>query len=225
MPIATTLPANNVTLRFPPRRLEETGEEVEESYQLLELPAEILKAVENGSKTVPCVLNTACFLSQRYHPNDRADRRLTIKGTPSDDAVLCTPTSTFLLRTISISNSLLICRTPPIGAASTAGTGGIPLEIRGINHEVLECVPQAADLERIRRLLKESQWRGMENGPSDAKRRKSDGNTGKRWTRAQLQSVVQASEEELDRGLRERNVIEQDGACCFSRCSDVSGIS
>lgn len=67
MPIATTLPANNVTLRFPPRRLEETGEEVEESYQLLELPAEILKAVENGSKTVPYVLHAFC-LSDAIRP-------------------------------------------------------------------------------------------------------------------------------------------------------------
>jgi hypothetical protein len=53
MPIATTLPANKVILRFPPRRLEDNGEEVEESYQLLELPAEILKAVEQGTTTVP----------------------------------------------------------------------------------------------------------------------------------------------------------------------------
>jgi len=53
MPIATTLPANNVTLRFPPHRLDRDGAEVEESYQLLELPAEILKAVEKGTATVP----------------------------------------------------------------------------------------------------------------------------------------------------------------------------
>jgi len=33
----------------------------------------------------------------------------------------------------------------------------------------------------------------------------------RKWTRAQLESVVQASEGELERGLRERNVIEIDG--------------
>lgn len=80
---------------------------------------------------------------------------------------------------------------------------------------MLECVPQAADLERIRRLLKESQWQGMEHGEPAGKRRRLDGKGGKRWTRAQLESVVQASEEELERGLRERNVIERDGELVF----------
>ena len=46
MPIATTLPTRNVTVRFPP----DPGPSAiqEESYQLLELPAEILKQVEGG---------------------------------------------------------------------------------------------------------------------------------------------------------------------------------
>lgn len=43
MPIATTLPQKNVVVRFAPAP-EET--EVEESYQLLEVPAEILKTIE-----------------------------------------------------------------------------------------------------------------------------------------------------------------------------------
>lgn len=33
----------------------------------------------------------------------------------------------------------------------------------------------------------------------------------KRYTRAQLQSLVQASDTELDAGLKERNVIQVDG--------------
>lgn len=70
-------------------------------------------------------------------------------------------------------------------------------------------MPQAADLERIRRLLKDSQWGGMEEElERPSKRRKTD---GKRWTRAQLESVVQASPTELEKGLRDRNVIEVDG--------------
>jgi len=124
-----------------------------------------------------------------------------------------------------VSNSLLICRTPPGSDCPDA-----PLEIRGTNHHILECVPQAADLERIRRLLRESQWEGMGGEPDEraSKRRKlGDGAVGaglgdgsgrgsasgqaKRWTKAQLASVVQASQDELDRGLNERNVIEVDG--------------
>ena len=53
MPIATTLPANNVTLRYPPHRVDEGGEGILEEYQLLELPAEILKAVEGRGRDEP----------------------------------------------------------------------------------------------------------------------------------------------------------------------------
>lgn len=42
MPAPSNLPTERVTVRFPP------VEAIEESYQLLELPAEILKAVEGG---------------------------------------------------------------------------------------------------------------------------------------------------------------------------------
>jgi sister chromatid cohesion protein DCC1 len=161
----------------------------------------------------------AALGSHRVYAAAIADSSLTIKGTPSDDAVLCTPTSTFLLRTITLSNSLLICRTPESSssAATTAATlnengkrGRDQLEIRGIEHQVLECVPQAADLERIRRLLRESQWEGLELGLSGGEGRKQ-AKRGRKWTKAQLESVVQASPAELDRGLRERNVIEVDG--------------
>ena len=125
--------------------------------------------------------------------------RLTIKGRPGDDAVLCTPTSTFLLRTVSISNSLIVCRAPT--TSHTTPT----LEIRDTCHEVLECLPQAANLGRIRTVLKNSQWEGM----AGTKRKRGEG--GKKWTRAQLESVVQASEAELAIGLRERDVVEMDG--------------
>lgn len=150
--------------------------------------------------------------------------------------MLCTPSSTFLLRQITVSNSLLICRTPPgsgSGDAQAPAAASAPgIEIRGTNHHILECVPQAADLERIRRLLRDSQWGGMaadaEEGERARKRRKvGDGSAGaghggvrgnvsghgpgKRWTKGQLASVVQASQDELDRGLRERSVIEVDG--------------
>jgi len=40
--MSSNLPTQRVTVRFPPNTL------VEESYQLLELPPEILKAVEGG---------------------------------------------------------------------------------------------------------------------------------------------------------------------------------
>ena len=54
MLVAALLPGKNVTLRYPPRRTDETGQkEIEESYQLLELPPEILKAVEKSDEVFP----------------------------------------------------------------------------------------------------------------------------------------------------------------------------
>lgn len=46
MPIATSLPSRNVTLRYP-------AELLEENYQLLELPADILKQIEGKSDAFP----------------------------------------------------------------------------------------------------------------------------------------------------------------------------
>jgi sister chromatid cohesion protein DCC1 len=103
----------------------------------------------------------------------------------------------------------MICR-PPVEDCERD-----TLEIRDISHELLECLPQAANLERIRTVLKGSAWGGLESdtGMSNSKKRKRG--EGRRWTRAQLDSVVQASEGELERGLRERNVVELDGESCM----------
>ncbi|KAL7423046.1 Ctf8p and Ctf18p associating protein [Cryptotrichosporon argae] len=202
MPIATTLPESNVVLRFPPA----AAIDADEAYQLLELPAEILKRVEGASAPLP----------------------LTIKGRPNDDAVLCTPDTTFLLRTVSISNSLLVLRPPALSPDAVEASGSSPssstrptFEIRDTKHEVLECVPQAANVERVRMLLRDSAWGGLGAGTGTGAgddgvgaggvlgKRKRE--TGKRYTRQMLESVIQASEKELSAGLRERNVVEVDG--------------
>ncbi|WWD18653.1 hypothetical protein CI109_103106 [Kwoniella shandongensis] len=208
MPIATGLPARNVTLRFPPSSSSrnpdtaENGEEdIEETYQLLELPAEILKQVE-GLKG-----------KNEVFP-------LTIKGRPSDDATLCTPQTTFMLRTVGISNSLLVCRTPSssslktptTSSSSLASSSSSTLEVRDTCHQILECVPIAPNLERIRTVLKDSAWQGLGSGAGAlGKRKRANGKKEKRWTRAMLGSVIQASEGELERGLKERCVVEVDG--------------
>lgn len=51
MVIATTLPSKRVTLRFPPH----SDDTAEDSYQLLELPAEILKQIEGQDAALRCV--------------------------------------------------------------------------------------------------------------------------------------------------------------------------
>lgn len=133
--------------------------------------------------------------------------------------MLCTPISTFQLRTVNLSNSQLVCQTPRSPALDET------LEIRDICHQVIECVPTAANLDRIRTILRDSQWQGLGSevnaGDHSSKRRKTShgGQEGgrktgvKTWTRAQLESVIQASEVELAAGLKERHVIEYEGEC------------
>lgn len=119
---------------------------------------------------------------------------MTIKGRPSDDAVLCTSNKTYTLRTVSVSNSLLVLRPPD----------DTTLHLRDTCHEVLECVPSAGRVERIRTVLRESAWTGLD--ANECKRKRC-----KRYTRAQLESIIQACDEELERGLRSHNVVEVDG--------------
>jgi hypothetical protein len=111
----------------------------------------------------------------------------------------------------------MICR-PPINPERPT------LEIRDISHEVLECVPQAANLERIRMVLRESAWGGLGSDLEKKSKKRKRGDVRK-WTRAQLESVVQASEGELERGLRERNVVEIDGTYLLhSEADDRSNV-
>ncbi|KAL1413152.1 Ctf8p and Ctf18p associating protein [Vanrija albida] len=167
------LPDDYITVRFP-------EQQDEESYQLLELPAEILAQVEGGA-VVP----------------------LTIKGRPADDSVLCTADKTYTLRSVTISNSLVVLR-----SAAADRT----LAIRDICHEVLECVPSAGRVERLGTVLRASAWGGLGSEAGDGgagRKRKRD--EAKRYTRAQLESIVQASDAELAAALKEANVVEVDG--------------
>lgn len=128
-----------------------------------------------------------------------------MKGTPADDAVICTPTQTFTLRTITVSNSMLFLRPDETTQ---------DLYIQDTCHEILELTPSVPRLARVEKLLRETSWEGIRG----TKRTRDEfGESGertkgrKRYTRAQLQSVIQSSDAELDAGFRARNVIEVNG--------------
>ncbi|ODN73982.1 hypothetical protein L202_07476 [Cryptococcus amylolentus CBS 6039] len=194
--MSNALPDKHVVLRYPPGAGAAEPLDVEETYQLLELPPEILKQVEalDGAEPFP----------------------LTIKGRPSDDATICTPNATFQLRTIGISNSLLVCRsaaedTDVFLRRHVGEEAKETLHISDTCHQVFECLPIAPNLERIRAVLRPSAWEGMDSSLGKRKRDEKNGKVVKRWTKEQLKSVVQASDRELEDGLRERNVVEVDG--------------
>jgi len=124
--------------------------------------------------------------------------------------VLCTANKTYALRTVAISNSLCILRPPATAAHPT-------LQIRDVCHQVLECVPAPGRVERLRSVLKESAWGGLGSTSSQitptkaGNKRKRDDESGKRYTPAQLQSIIQASDAELAAAIKEINAVEVDG--------------
>lgn len=87
-------------------------------------------------------------------------RRLTIKGRPSDEAVLCTSSKTYAIRSVQISNELVLFA-PTTSAGSLVGEKR-GLEVKDTLHELLElseCVPRTG---RIEGVLKGQEWEGLE---------------------------------------------------------------
>ena len=130
-------------LRFP------SGEE-QRTYRLLELPPELLKLIEAG---------------------DLPPGALTIRGRDSDDAVFCTPSSTYAIRSVTISNTAVIVTSPgysspkvssrdlpstPASSAPVAEYGDVV--IRDQIHEILELVPTVPKLDRLDAILRQSQY-------------------------------------------------------------------
>ncbi len=115
---------------------------------------------------------------------------LTIKGRPGDDAVICTPTATFQLRNITISNSLLLFSPPSFSGSSSSSVWASSsnslahtssLQLNDVCHDILEMIPTFPKLERIQRVLKESRWEGMggeqyDEEPEGKKRKIGNGN-------------------------------------------------
>jgi sister chromatid cohesion protein DCC1 len=80
---------------------------------------------------------------------------LTIKGNADDDAVLCTADKTYSMRSVVLSNSILVVTVPPTtenGDISESGSRGVV--IRDQLQEIIELVPSVPKLHRLNELLK-----------------------------------------------------------------------
>jgi sister chromatid cohesion protein DCC1 len=77
---------------------------------------------------------------------------LTIKGNPDDDAVLCTADKTYALRSVVLSNSVLVVTAPSTSANSPSKHQDVV--IRDQLNEIIELVPSVPKLHRLNGLLK-----------------------------------------------------------------------
>ena len=136
---------------------------------LLDVPAELVDRFESGSGGT-----------------------LTIRGREDDTAVLVTSDSTYAVRSVSQSNSLLLCH------ATNAATLSIAANVA----EYMELVPTVPRLERIHSLLRDSRYTG-----DDTKLHGPDVVSYERLARE-----VQASDAQLATGLVQAHVVHLDGA-------------
>lgn len=87
-------------------------------------------------------------------------KSLVIKGQPNEDAVLCTDTKTYTLRSVVLSNSMLVV-TPATDAPDGSERDVV---IRDQIHDVLELVPSLPRLQKLDGLLR---GREYDEGHSD----------------------------------------------------------
>ncbi|KAI9572170.1 sister chromatid cohesion protein Dcc1 [Boletus coccyginus] len=163
---------SELELRFSPSTERDAG-----AFRLIELPPELCQLIDSAAETKP------------------SRPILSIKGHPTEDAVVCTADKTYTLRSVVLSNTVLVLtpsRTDPDGT----------VHVRDQLHEVLELVPSVPKLHKLSVLL-----RGMEYDKGDEDRRA----TLPRYTYEQARGEIQASDSELRLGLKERRILVLDG--------------
>ncbi|TBU30244.1 sister chromatid cohesion protein Dcc1 [Dichomitus squalens] len=178
-------------LRFSPASQSDTG-----AFKLLELPPDLCKLIE------------ASVASLDKPP------QFTIKGAPEDDAVLCTADKTYTIRSVVLSNSVCVV-TPDPAVSHVENDEPEPVEevfIRDQLNEVIELVPSVPRLYKLKLLLRGQEYdEGHED--EDMVSDDDDDTTSRRqrFKYDDARAMIQASDAELDKGLRDRRVLMLNG--------------
>ncbi|CAE6438352.1 unnamed protein product [Rhizoctonia solani] len=162
-------------------------------YCLVELPPDIIELAKQGQAN------------------------LSIRGRPDDEAVLCTQSKTYAIRSVALSNSVLIM--------SNAGPDSKPcdpvellehdetntLVISGEVSEILELVPTVPRLESLLQHLRGCEWNDDESDEETYESNVNDPLRRRRMTLDELRNIVQASDSELEEGLRKARILNLAG--------------
>ncbi|KIJ99391.1 hypothetical protein K443DRAFT_102282 [Laccaria amethystina LaAM-08-1] len=169
-------------LSFSPISSEEAG-----FFKLLELTPELVTLIEEGTN------------KYSYAPS------LIVKGQPGEDAVICTVDKTYSMRTVDLSNSVLVITPPPDAFASKFTDTGVV--IRDQLNEIIELAPIVPKLHKLSTLLRGREYDDEEHDEDASSVRFRAAS----FTYQDARELIQASDAELNRGLRERRILNING--------------
>lgn len=129
----------NVDLCFSPRSLAESG-----SVKLLELPPDLCSLVESSLESSTSL--RYCWSQVIFVHVFTCRFRLSIKGQSNEDAVLCTGHKTYAIRSVVLSNTILV--------TTPRENGGSSLDIRDQVNDILELAPCVPRLYKLDTLLR-----------------------------------------------------------------------
>ncbi|XP_013396721.1 sister chromatid cohesion protein DCC1 isoform X2 [Lingula anatina] len=130
--------------------------------------------------------------------------RLTIRGDKTDSAVVCTNRKTFEIKEAETSNSVLIL--PDLLLPEKLGEKEIIIEkeVSAILYNYFELRPIKPRLKKMKELLEENVYSGPEC-------EEDENHHGRKYSYADLKELVQASEGEIQEGLKALQAVEIDG--------------
>ncbi|TFK54270.1 hypothetical protein OE88DRAFT_1723980 [Heliocybe sulcata] len=158
------------------------------TFKLLELPPDLLKLVEAAVEG-----NSSLALS--------------VKGGLEEDAVLCTDEKTYTMRSVVLSNSVLVV-TPPQTEEGQVDR----IAIRDQLHDVIELVPSLPKLHKLKGILRGAEYdEGHEDEEMDDEDIPAESSPMRRKFTYADALQLQASEGELRRGLRDMRILNVGG--------------
>ncbi|KAJ7368384.1 sister chromatid cohesion protein Dcc1 [Mycena albidolilacea] len=152
------------------------------AFKLLELPPELCKLIETAVENL-------------------SPLRLSIKGQSGEDAVLCTNDATYTVRSVVLSNTILVV-TPPAESSSADS-----VVIRDQVNEILELTPTVPKLHKLSTLLRGREYDDVHDSEDHQPSFEPGG-----LTYAAARATIQASDAELARGLRQQRILDIHGA-------------
>jgi sister chromatid cohesion protein DCC1 len=138
-------------LDFSPSSSRESG-----SYKLIELTPDLATCIENALRNNTDLRSDFLILAPQELMNQCFTTRLTIKGHSNEDAVLCTEDKTFTMRSVALSNTILVVTPIPDDPSSNFSDDAVV--IRDQLNEVIEPVPIVPRLHKLSAMIRDRQY-------------------------------------------------------------------